>query len=1781
MDAARIANRKTGRIASNPVHALTRSRFSIRQLALATNVELLQPLEPRMLLAAATATFDYSGSFPSGQMTLNNGASIVSNDLVLTTANGTAQARSAFRTTKVNVGKFATRFVYHADSIGSAGAGGFAFELQNQAATTFASVDGNGGNGGYTSSGGKVVALRMQLAKNGELALLPTSRKEPIKPEMYQIQNGHSYEFVLTYDGATLYTTVTDLSTNDTMYRHYAVNIPGLVGANTAWAGFTASSGTGSSKESDQTITEWVYYGEVHELPPLPQLTADGLSPYQAPAGNIIRADGPYTVIFNAGTSLDPDGTISGYLWDFGDGTTPSTSASPTHTYSTADEYTVSLIVTDNQGNDSAVSQKLRIEVDNALDAVIEVEAPSSMVGPVSVQFDATKTVGLSEADLLNARFRWNFDTNEADPNGRFETGEGMVATHVFEKPGTYTVTLTVTDAAGISDSATTTVTVDDIATAGWTTYYVSDDHGNATYSGTIDFPKTLNSALSLLGPNVRLLLRQGETFERNSQINLSQPGPIIIDTYEDTNPVHPSSGLPILYGNFSGTNTIVKLSGSQIRLMNLSIQSNGGSSSDPGGVEVTGDYNLISNLYVEKLGNKVFFCTGQYNTFIGCSSFQGTGTNRSVGPYFLYGSGARGIGIIGNDVVVDHPTVHEHVVRFQGGYQGYIAHNSFGASRTKSNVQIRGQSGMMVIYDNTLIGRDSGANPQNKENEEYVHHVVWDSNKFQYNQAYAYIGDAFPIASNAIVVQGRHVVIRNNTTTNYRMLTDLQSDAITGPSREVFVYNNTIFANSTQKFWNKDTSQYEFSGYMAQLAKVAENTKHVEIKNNLVYSSAGSIPGGFAAINVVNSSIGSDLVEDHNFFYATNWNLSTNVYKWGGIAQSLTTWQGHHGTGDAVSNTVANALLQSATPGDPNFLKLQSGSPAVNAGASVPVFVDLEGQPRPQGSAYDIGAFEAPGASPAPPTAPSGLSATAVNATQINLSWTDNSSTETGFIIERKTGSGTFVTLHTTAAGVVSFTDTTVQAATPYTYRVKATNSAGPSATTNQATATTPGTGTGTVIKVNFELQSTTTPSGYLRDSGDSFANRGNGYSYGWNTNHMSQDRERGVHADKRLDTLVQFLQGGKWEISLPNGTYDVYVSIGDPSFSSTYTLRAEGQSYWNGLSLGANSFANQSQSITVSDGRLTIDQNTAGHNATRINYIEITDTQTSAAPSAPINPNATVAIGAVTVRWSDTSSNETGFRVERSANGTSGWTQVGSTTGVNAASLVDSTASADTTYYYRVFAVNGATDSTSPTSVLKARTPNWTATTNVAPSDDTYVRDGQASTNFGTSSIIEIKNGAAGTTRYGYFKFDISSFTTTSTAKLRLYGGYASNPGAGVTADVQVFDVTDTTWTEGGINWNNKPATNGSALATTTITATTGWYEWDISSHIQAARLASKTTIALRLHAPNAMGSSPQLQFNSTEAASNQPQLQRGQMGGTLTLTGGGVSADDYVVDANSTLTTSIAGSLVTYDYASITSVVVNGSSSDDKLTAYVPSSVGFTFNGGAGNDEMIVDGDMTFASDLSSTTSSLALAINDDALVTFGASQHLRSLTLRDGAAAVMTQNGSRVLVTDTVAVGVGARLDLKDNDMIVRSGTIGTWDGDAYTDVTGLVDAGRGSGTFSGSGIVTSMTGATSGSGLTTLGVATAGEIFGITGGQTALFAGQTVTAGSILIKYTYGGDANFSGYVDADDYWIIDGNADDSGLVFGFNKGDFNYDGLISGDDYAVIDYAFGAQGSPL
>jgi len=188
-----------------------------------------------------------------------------------------------------------------------------------------------------------------------------------------------------------------------------------------------------------------------------------------------------------------------------------------------------------------------------------------------------------------------------------------------------------------------------------------------------------------------------------------------------------------------------------------------------------------------------------------------------------------------------------------------------------------------------------------------------------------------------------------------------------------------------------------------------------------------------------------------------------------------------------------------------------------------------------------------------------------------------------------------------------------------------------------------------------------------------------------------------------------------------------------------------------------------------------------------------------------------------------------------------------------------------------------------------------------------------------------------------------------------------------------------------------------------------------------------------------------------------------------------------------------------------------------------------------------------------------------------------------TLANATAQMAPSGGNHVLRFDnfTYASGSNSKLDIGDNKIITKA-NVGTAVGPTYTNMSGVIQQGRNantSSTWTGDGIVTTQTLATTGN-LTSIGIASASEVKGLAAGSTdtAVWAGQTVTATDTLIMYTYGGDANLDGKINVDDYGRID-FAVPLGIA-GWSNGDFNYDGKINVDDYGIIDFNVGIQGPP-
>ncbi|MDH5763131.1 MAG: PKD domain-containing protein, partial [Nitrospinota bacterium] len=158
----------------------------------------------------------------------------------------------------------------------------------------------------------------------------------------------------------------------------------------------------------------------------------------------------PLTVAFDASTSTDAENNITSYAWNFGDGSV-GVDVTPSHVYTTPGTFTATLTVTDEFGASSTATQTITV-TNTAPVAVFTATSTAGSV-PLTVAFDASTS---TDAENNITTYAWEF--------GDGATGTGVTASHDYTTPGTFTATLTVTDAGGLSSTATIAISVTNTA---------------------------------------------------------------------------------------------------------------------------------------------------------------------------------------------------------------------------------------------------------------------------------------------------------------------------------------------------------------------------------------------------------------------------------------------------------------------------------------------------------------------------------------------------------------------------------------------------------------------------------------------------------------------------------------------------------------------------------------------------------------------------------------------------------------------------------------------------------------------------------------------------------------------------------------------------------------------------------------------------------------------------------------------------------------------------------------------------------------------------------------------------------------------------------------------------------------------------------------------------------------------------------------------------------------------------------------------------------------------
>jgi PKD repeat protein len=150
------------------------------------------------------------------------------------------------------------------------------------------------------------------------------------------------------------------------------------------------------------------------------------------------------TVTFDASASYDPDGNITSYVWDFGDGknATTTNTTGVTHLFTLAGVYSVNLTVFDNDGFNNSIVKDVLVGRSPFVSFTYE---PTEILNNMVVTFNASASY---DPDGNITSYVWDFG------DGKNATTTNITLTHVFTKNGVYMVSLTVFDNYGLHNSS-------------------------------------------------------------------------------------------------------------------------------------------------------------------------------------------------------------------------------------------------------------------------------------------------------------------------------------------------------------------------------------------------------------------------------------------------------------------------------------------------------------------------------------------------------------------------------------------------------------------------------------------------------------------------------------------------------------------------------------------------------------------------------------------------------------------------------------------------------------------------------------------------------------------------------------------------------------------------------------------------------------------------------------------------------------------------------------------------------------------------------------------------------------------------------------------------------------------------------------------------------------------------------------------------------------------------------------------------------------------------------
>jgi hypothetical protein len=553
------------------------------------------------------------------------------------------------------------------------------------------------------------------------------------------------------------------------------------------------------------------------------------------------------------------------------------------------------------------------------------VPARTSGVAPLAVFFDASGSTdaGVTDLPFHDLEYTWDF----GDPTaGTWAYGAqpgvssknsatGPVAAHVFEQPGTYSVSVTAFDGTNtVTTSKTITVDDPDVVFAGSSTVCVSTSGTFANCPSGASHVTTSNfvTAMGNISSSVKqILFNRGETFAFGSTYSVTQAGPGLIGAYG-------TGAKPVMQANASAS--MLSINADDWRIMDLTVDGNGHSGApavNNGRVQITQlRLTIVNGFSLSWTDN------GQSGGGVNADQYfvhDNTSDGMSAAGIVNGWIGASRLSFQGNHA--DNGGQGQHVIRMFKVIGGVVSNNEL---------------------ENPLAGKHClklhSANPLSNQalwDGTYTEKVVIADNTFSTTIAGVPWEVAITPQSSAYDERFKNIIFERNSLVNtiYGSNVQLGIEAVVGASVRNNIFN--LGANMTQA--------------MSVMGDVGSNTLAndlIYVYNNTFYSTHNTNPDAVVGVLLsggksLRVTVRNNLIVDPTGMPNITWNS--------GFAGTLTS--DHN-----LASTSPSAVFVNGTPTVPADFALKSGSAAITYGLAVPNFEDFIRATR--STTWDAGAY-------------------------------------------------------------------------------------------------------------------------------------------------------------------------------------------------------------------------------------------------------------------------------------------------------------------------------------------------------------------------------------------------------------------------------------------------------------------------------------------------------------------------------------------------------------------------------------------------------------------------------------------------------------------------------------------------------------------------------------------------------------------------------------------------------------------------------------------------------